>query len=109
MDPIFHITLLSEWQNALEDGIYHASSLAGEGFMHCSTREQVASSANRHFSGRKGLVLLHIDPTRAESEVRYENTSGGVELFPHIYGPLNLEAVIRVETLDPFEDGLFHY
>ena len=109
MNFIYHITSLSTWQNALEKGIYNGETLESEGFIHCSTREQVAGSANRHFKGQTGLVLLQIDPQRLQSPVRSENLVGGTDLFPHIYGPVNLEAVNQVEIFDAGTDGIFSY
>jgi uncharacterized protein (DUF952 family) len=60
--------------------------------MHCSTKEQLPGTAERHFKGRHGLVLLHIDPGLLTSELRWE--AG----YPHVYGPLNLDAVISLQT-----------
>jgi uncharacterized protein (DUF952 family) len=109
MNFIYHITSQAAWQKALEDGIYYGDTLTTEGFIHCSTREQVAGSANRHYKGGKGLVLLHIEPRRLQAEVRFENLSGGEALFPHIYGPLNLEAVEKTEAFEAGTDGVFSY
>ena len=63
--------------------------------------------ANQRFRGRTDLVLLHIDPTRLRSEVRYENLEGGETLFPHVYGAIPIGAVLNVIPLRPLEDGSF--
>jgi uncharacterized protein (DUF952 family) len=67
-----------------------------EGFIHCSTAAQLEASGRRHFSGQTGLVVLEIDPERLRWELRWEESGG--EQYPHLYGPLDLEAVISVQT-----------
>ncbi len=107
MSEIFHITRSDDWKNAIEEGAYRADTLASQGFIHCSTRAQVVTVANRFYRGQGGLVLLEIVPERVQPEIRWENLEGGAELFPHIYGPLNLEAVDRVIEFEPGEEGTF--
>lgn len=97
---IYHIASRAGWQSAQENGSYTADSLATEGFIHCSKAEQVADVAARFYAGQSGLVLLVIDPRKLSSDLRYEPGSDRPdELFPHIYGPLNLEAVASVLDL----------
>jgi len=97
---IYHITRLTDWQAALASGSYQADSLTSQGFIHCSKHEQVLQVGSAFFKSQQGLVLLVIDPLRVRAEIRYENLEGGPELFPHIYGPLNIDAVTEVQ---PFE------
>ena len=104
---IFHITSRTTWESALGAGIYEADSLSTEGFIHCSTADQYVWVANQRFRGRRDLVLLHIDPTRLRSEVRYENLEGGDTLFPHVYGAIPIGAVLNVTTFLPGPDGTF--
>jgi uncharacterized protein (DUF952 family) len=104
---ILHITSLGEWQHAMEVGFYQTASLSSEGFIHCSRPEQVPQVAKTLFRGQTGLVLLCIDRERVAAPVREENLEGGVDLFPHIYGPLNLDAVYQVINFVPGPDGLF--
>ena len=104
---IFHITSRADWESALGAGLYEADSLATEGFIHCSTRDQYIRVANERFHGRRDLVLLHIDPARLKAEVRYENFEGGETLFPHVYGGIPIAAVLNVVPLRPLEDGSF--
>jgi len=104
---IFHITSRAAWDSALGAGIYEADSLATEGFIHCSTAAQYIWVANQRFHGRTDLLLLHIDPTRLRSEVRYENLEGGENLFPHVYGAIPIGAVLNVVPLRPLDDGSF--
>jgi uncharacterized protein (DUF952 family) len=104
---IFHITPRTTWEAALGAGIYEADSLSTEGFIHCSTADQYIWVANRRFRGRRDLVLLHIDPARLRSEVRYENLEGGAALFPHVYGAIPIGAVLNVTPFLPGPDGTF--
>lgn len=107
MPTIHHITTKSGWAAALAANTYTADSLASEGFIHCSMREQVIATANRIFKGRRDLVLLSVDTARVKSEIRYENLEGGANLFPHIYGALAIAAVTAVNDFPPRDDGLF--
>ena len=104
---IFHITTAELWAAAQKARKYDADSLATEGFIHCSTEEQVAQVANAAFRGREGLVVMHIDEGRLEVPVTYENLEGGEQLFPHVYGPVTVEAVIRVSPLEAETNGEF--
>ena len=107
MGVILHITRAEAWEAAKAAGAYEAESLARQGFIHCSRPEQVIPVANGIFRGRKGLVLLCIDEARLTSPVRCENLQGGKQLFPHVYGPVNLDAVMEVVPFPPREDGTF--
>jgi len=91
----------------MREGSYQADSLKSEGFIHASTRSQVLSTANRFYHGQTGLLLLAIDEQRLEAGVRFENLEGGGELFPHIYGALNLDAVVKAVPLEARPDGSF--
>jgi uncharacterized protein (DUF952 family) len=105
MDPIAHIAAKVDWQSAQKSGAYHPPSLQNEGFIHCSNPSQVLNTANRYFISRQDLVLLWIDPPKIEAELRWEAVHG--ELFPHIYGPLNLDAIFQVQEFYPGPDGRF--
>ena len=107
MSIIFHITRREAWDRARAEGVYRTETLPSEGFIHCSTRDQVVEVANIRFRGQKGLVLLAIDTDRVSAEIRYENLEGGVPLFPHIYGAINIDAVVRVFEFEPGVDGNF--
>lgn len=106
---IYHITTREAWESAQAGGVYRAASLETEGFIHCSEAHQVIRVANVLYAGQRGLVLLRIDPGRLVSRVVYENASGGTENFPHVYGPLNVEAVERVFRFEPGADGTFDH
>ena len=112
---IFHITSQTDWKEAQAHGVYTAPSLANEGFIHCSTLSQVLPVAENFYKGQTGLVLLVIDPTLLSSTLKWEPPSGGTppqgvpasEMFPHIYGPINLNAVAKVVDLESNPDGIF--
>jgi uncharacterized protein (DUF952 family) len=93
---IFHIATRDDWDAAARAGEYRAESLKTEGFIHCSEGHQVAGVANARFSGRRDLVLLWVDPAQVRAEIKYEDASDGSGTFPHIYGPINTDAVARV-------------
>lgn len=101
---ITHILSGTDWDQAQVQGVYRAQ-IDVDGFIHCSTPEQVIGTANRYYPGRTDLLLLWIDPERVQAEVRWEASDG--KIFPHIYGPLNLEAVVRVTELHPDANGMF--
>jgi uncharacterized protein (DUF952 family) len=106
---ILHITARADWIAAQALGKYAADSLAGQGFIHCSKAEQVLRVANVFYAGQPGLVLLVVDPRRLTSELRWEpGTDLATELFPHVYGPINLDAVVQVLDFEPAADGKFH-
>jgi uncharacterized protein (DUF952 family) len=108
-DSIFHITSRISWSEAQKSGVYLADSLMSEGFIHCSKLDQILRVANTIFANQRGLVILEIDPSKLKPEVRWEvGTDKFDELFPHILGPLNLEAVARVIDFEPGLDGKFH-
>ena len=104
---ITHIAEQKDWETAAKRGEYRPASLAEEGFVHASTAYQTLMPANLFYSGRRGLVLLGIDQQRLRSEIRWEEPQPTVEAFPHIYGPLNIDAVVAVEQFDPSADGTF--
>lgn len=96
MAIIYHVTGAAEWQTALKKGRYEAASLAEEGFIHCSQEEQVTGVLERYFKNRKDLVRLAIDTDKLTSPFYYEWSQSVEDTFPHIYGPINLDAVREV-------------
>jgi uncharacterized protein (DUF952 family) len=106
---IAHISRQADWERAQRAGICSAPSLEREGFIHCSevTVQQLLAVANAHFAGQADLVLLLIDPARLAAELRYEEFESSGLFFPHLFGPLNLGAVVRVAPFAPGPDGCF--
>lgn len=103
---IFHITSRSQWQQAQLVGEYRADSLETEGFIHCSHATQIVWVANLFYRGAADLVLLQIDPAKLIAPLQYDAIETG-EKFPHIYGGLNLDAVVQVIDFPPQSDGTF--
>ena len=113
---ITHLCARDEWLAARQSGFYTASSLDSEGFIHCSRPDQIEQVANTFYTGQHGLVLLVIDPARLNSELKWEPPAHPVpgqapitdDLFPHLYGPLNVDAVSDVLDFEPNANGRFH-
>ena len=105
---ILHITSKEAWFQAVQAGEYRGETLESEGFLHCSTLDQIVATALRHYRGSDDLILLCIDPSRIDAELRYEFSAGGGGEFPHIYGGINLEAVRQAVTFPPSPDGGFN-
>lgn len=94
---LFHIVGRDEWARAVADGVYRPASLAREGFIHLSTREQVPRTAAKWFAGRDDLVVLSVPLDRIVDAVKWEPV--GDELFPHLYAPLDPAVVAAVAPL----------
>lgn len=107
MKLLVHITTREAWERARDTGRFGEEEVRRDGFLHASWPHQVAEVANRLFRGREGLVLLVIDAGRVDAPVVVENTEGGEELYPHVYGPLNVDAVREVLPFPPGPDGRF--
>jgi uncharacterized protein (DUF952 family) len=103
---ILHITKRKQWEKAKLEGVYRGDTLDSYGFIHCSTSEQIIKVANDLFRAQKGLVLLCIVTSKVRSKIRYE-CAGSEELYPHIYGHLNIDAIIKVAHFEPTKDGKF--
>lgn len=99
MAIIYHITTQAEWEAASRSGLYEAASLKEEGFIHCSQAGQIAGVLERYFQGKKDLVKLVIDTDKLTSRWIYEWSPSTADTFPHVYGPINAEAVTAVEKI----------
>lgn len=99
MTIVYHITSAEEWDKAKTKGSYTAPSLVDEGFIHCSQDHQVAGVLERYFAGQTGLVKLVIDTDKLNSKFVFDWSPSIADTFPHIYGPINLDAVIEVMAL----------
>jgi uncharacterized protein (DUF952 family) len=107
---ILHIAHKHDWERAAETGSYTVDTLQTEGFIHCSTAEQVVRIANLFYRGQHDLVLLFIDAKSLEAPIRYEPPAedpASAERFPHIYGPINVDAVLWALPFAPDEHGHF--
>ena len=113
---ICHITTHATWKAAQGNGEFQSPEFDDHGFIHCSTPEQVLLVANALFRGKLDLVLLVIDEGKLKSPVRWEPADASQgrlpgfaqnAVFPHVYGPINLDAVVRTVSLDPTATGSF--
>ncbi len=112
---IYHITTRDEWAAAQKAGSYRAASLDSEGFIHCSTWQQVLPVAKLFYRGRGDLLLLRIDESRLDAPLVWEAPAhpdpekagefDETDLFPHIYGVINLDAVVAVASLRESQNG----
>lgn len=100
MSYIFHITTKQEWEDSKQKGSYSAASLAIEGFIHCSHQEQLKGVMERYFAGKTGLIKLVIDTDKLSSKFIHEWSPSTQDTFPHIYGPINFDAVVEVITIN---------
>lgn len=99
MSDVFHITTRPLWEAATASGEYRAETLEIEGFIHASDEGQVIATANRFYRGVDDLVVLRIDTDRLRSRLIREKGTDVDELFPHIYGPIHVDAVVEVIPL----------
>ena len=96
MPEIYHVTTAQEWNNAKLTGFYESASLKDEGFIHCSEARQVAGVVERYFSSKTDLVKLVIDTSLLTSRYIQEWSPSTQDTYPHIYGPINVDAVTDV-------------
>jgi glutathione S-transferase len=113
MDPIYHIAFAADWQHAQQAGEYLISTrgvtLDQQGYIHASQAQQVELVANAIYRDAADLIILTIDPALLRSELRYEKMPDADDPFPHIYGPLNTDAVIDTAPFVLGPDGSFSF
>jgi len=107
---VYHLALRGEWEAAVSAGdLYRRStlgkSLEQQGFIHCSFGDQVETIANLIYRGRSDVLLLTVDTAKLRAEVRVENLEGGTSQFPHVYGALPIEAVVKVQPIPVGDEG----
>jgi uncharacterized protein (DUF952 family) len=102
---IYHIVCASDW-NANDPAPYRAASLALEGFIHCSYAHQVARVANHYFAAAPDLLVLAMDADQVYEMLRHEDNGLG-ECFPHIYGPVDRDAIASVRELHRDAQGMW--
>jgi uncharacterized protein (DUF952 family) len=96
MALIFHVTTSDAWNEALVKGSYRHPSLEKEGFIHCCEERQLPGVLERYFAGMRQLIRLAIDTDKLKSKWLMEWSPATADHFPHIYGPLNPDAVTMV-------------
>ena len=105
MTTIYKICTAAEWHEAEHAGAYRGSAVdRQDGFIHFSTAEQAAETASKWFAGQRDLVLVAVDGGALGARLKWEPSRGGA-LFPHLYGDLELRAVLRVDPLPLDADG----
>jgi uncharacterized protein (DUF952 family) len=104
---IFHLATPEDWERASRRGVYTTASLHDRGFVGCATATQNAAVANARFAGRGDLVRLLIDTERLSSQLRFEPPTADGEAFPHIYGPVHLDAIFEATPYRSGPDGRF--
>jgi uncharacterized protein (DUF952 family) len=92
---VYHIVFSEIWDRFSGDD-YESESLGTEGFIHCSFPEQIEGVIDRYYRGAKNLAILEIDTTKLRSKLVVEPSTGG-EDYPHIYGPMNRDAIVRIK------------
>lgn len=108
MDWVLKIAHVEDWRAAQASGVYRVPSLDDEGFIHLSRPHQVHIPANKLYSDTSGLLILWIDPSRLTAELREEPGTGGEDMtFPHLYGELNVDAVVAASPVEPWREGAF--
>lgn len=94
---VYHIVLPDEWEVVKSNSIYSAPSLEAEGFIHCSYDHQLEGVIERYYTDAPELVILKLEIGKLTSKLVSEPSTGG-EIYPHIYGPINLDAVVSAEA-----------
>jgi uncharacterized protein (DUF952 family) len=105
MRTLYKICPAALWREAEHAGVFRGSEVGRrDNFIHFSTAAQVTETAAKHFAGQSDLLLISVDASTLGSVLKWEPSRGGA-LFPHLYGPLALEAVKRVDPLPLGPDG----
>ncbi|WZO97624.1 DUF952 domain-containing protein [Isosphaeraceae bacterium EP7] len=96
---VLRITTRPEWDKARAEGGYRGDTLATEGFIHLATPKQLSWVVETFYKGRTGLIVLRVDPAKLTSPLKWESPPDSEEKYPHLHGPLNLNAVVEVAPL----------
>jgi uncharacterized protein (DUF952 family) len=102
---IVHLCRLSDWEQALRQGAYRSPSLDTEGFIHLSRPEQILWVANQFYQHQQDLVLLWVDPEKLQAKLQWDAVEQTT--FPHLYGELNPDAVVKISSFSSDFDGVF--
>ncbi|HET6511346.1 MAG TPA: DUF952 domain-containing protein [Candidatus Kapabacteria bacterium] len=106
---IYHFTEQDTFERSKSAGSYKPTAFAKDGFIHCSTREQVLQIANGIAPRDTPLVLLEVETSKVRHEIIYENLEGGERLFPHIYGGIPHDAISRIWEFRADHNGRFNW
>ncbi|MGI8879308.1 MAG: DUF952 domain-containing protein [Jatrophihabitans sp.] len=105
MEALYHLVPGPIWAAAQQVGRYAPESLDTEGFVHCSFAGQVERTANALYKSVPDLVVVQLDPAKVGAEIRVEDSYGGGESFPHVYGPVPSDAAVAVHPVSHDPDG----
>ncbi len=94
---IYHIVTLTEWELQKKNENYIHSSLMAEGFIHTSTAEQLQATIQRYYTNYEKVIVLKIEVSKVDAEIKYEQATSVNQYFPHIYGALNLNAIVAAD------------
>lgn len=103
---IYHLVWKSDWESRVQEGLYRAASLDREGFIHCTREPEVLIDVAEQFFPKpptEPLLCLAVDETKLSCEVREEDPGCG-RLFPHVYGPIEVAAIVGIDPVG-FHDG----
>lgn len=105
---IYHVVSYDVWMSsARTNDEYLPPTFQQDGFIHCSTLDQIVSTTNAFHKGEKNLLLLEINSQTLRSPLKYDDSPSWNQLFPHIYGPLNTNAITAIRNFPPKSDGTF--
>jgi uncharacterized protein (DUF952 family) len=96
---IYHVTTRSWWEAAQQAGKLSSPRFEEEGYIHCSTAQQVPGVLQRYFANQTDLVKLTLEKDKIQPPLVYELAGSLNEVFPHVHGPINLDAVVAVTYL----------
>lgn len=105
MTHIVHALTRSDWETFQAEGDHRPRSLHTDGFVHCSKPGQIVAVADTNHAEDDDMVLLLLDESRLGSRVRYESGQEGTSAYPHVYGPLQLDAVVEAFAFEQDETG----
>ena len=97
---ILHLAADSDWADR-SSSHYQPAAFEAEGFVHCCTPAQLPGVVSRYYEGRSDVVMLLLDESKLDAPLVWEDTSGSGDEFPHVYGPIALEAVLSCLPFDP--------
>jgi uncharacterized protein (DUF952 family) len=100
MPIIYHIATAADWKEAQQKGYYEHPTLKAEGFIHCSLEPQVSGVLERYFAGQSNLLKLVIDTDKLTSQYVFDWSQSNADTYPHVYGPINVEAVVETVKID---------
>jgi len=101
MNTIYHLVTKKDWEKNKKGNEYKADSLKTQGFIHCCHEDQIEYVVNQLFKDQKDLLLISIDPEKVNAKIKEDPVEDGeLHSCPHIYGPVNLDAVVDIKNLN---------